>query len=128
MPEPLKQESPNQWVWILRERLESAHSFVRQNLETAMNRQKKYHDMKMSWEKFKPGDMVFVYFPKKKIGCSPKLTSFWRSSFEVLEQWSDVLYGVSCVRKGEKQIIHCDRMRKRKDHILNFESLGNDEQ
>ena len=129
MPEPLREESTNQWVWVLRERLERAHSFVRQNLETAMNRQKKYHDMRMSWEKFKPRDMVFVYFPQKKIGCSPKLTSFWRGPFEVLEQWSDVLYAVSCGRKGEKQIIHCDRMRKRKDQILNFESfeLGNDE-
>ena len=64
MPEPLKEESTNQWVWVLRERLERAHSFVPQNLETAMNRQKKYHDMRMSWEKFKPGDMVFVYFPQ----------------------------------------------------------------
>ena len=85
-----------------------------------MNWQKKYHDMRMSWEKFKPGDMVFVYFPQKKIGCSPKLTSFWRGPFEVLEQWSDVLYAVSCGRKSEKQ---------RKDQILNFESLelDNDE-
>lgn len=44
-----------------------------------MNPQKKYHDMRMSWEKFKLGDMVFVYFPeKKKICCSAKLTLFWR--------------------------------------------------
>ena len=46
-----------------------------------------------------------------------------RGAFEVLEQWSDVLYAVWCGRKDEKQIIYCDKMRKRKDQILNFESL-----
>ena len=120
-PQIMKEESPNQWAWILREKLEKAHSFVRENLDTAMNRQKRYHDMKLSWERFKPGDKVFVYFPQKKVGCSPKLTSFWRGPFEVLEQWSDVLYAVSCGRGGEKQIIHCDRMRKKSDQTLNFE-------
>ena len=115
MPEPLREESTNQWVLVLRERLERAHSFVRQNLKTAMNRQKKYHDMRMSWEKFKPGDMVFVYFPQKKIGCSPKLTSFWRGPFEVLEQWSDVLYAVSGERVKSKSFtaIECEREKNR---------------
>lgn len=121
MPETMKEESLNHWAWTLREKLERTHSFVRENLETAMNRQKRYHDMKLSWERFKPGDRVFVYFPQKKIGCSPKLTSFWRGPYEVLEQWSDVLYAVSCGRKGEKQIIHCDRLRKKRNQTLNFE-------
>lgn len=121
MPEHMKEETPNEWVWILRERLERAHNVVRQHIEDAMNRQKKYHDMKMSWEKFKKGDKVFVYFPQRKVGCSPKLTSFWRGPFDVLEQWSDVLYAVACGRKGDKQIIHCDRMRKKREQVLNFE-------
>lgn len=80
--------------------------------------------MKMSWERFKPGDQVFVYFPQKKIGCSPKLTSFWRGPFEVLEKWSDVLYAVNCRRKGERQIIHCDRLRKKRNQTLRGEDTG----
>ncbi|XP_062618853.1 uncharacterized protein LOC134280459 [Saccostrea cucullata] len=61
MPETMKEESPNHWAWTLREKLERAHSLMRENLETAMNRQKMYHDMKLSWEKFKPGDKVFFH-------------------------------------------------------------------
>ena len=44
----------------------------------------------------------------------------WCPPFEVLEM---VLNAVSCVRKGEKQIIHCDSMRKRKNqwpYLLKF--------
>nr|XP_034331654.1 KRAB-A domain-containing protein 2-like [Crassostrea gigas] len=57
MPEHRKDETPNEWVWILRERLERAHNVVRQHtsIEDAMNRQK-----------FKKGDNVFVYFPQRK--------------------------------------------------------------
>lgn len=38
MPEHMKEETPNEWVWILRERLERAHNVVRQHIEDAMNR------------------------------------------------------------------------------------------
>lgn len=32
-----------------------------------------------------------------------------------------MLYAVACGRKGEKQIIHCDRMRKKRQQVLNCE-------
>lgn len=48
MPEHMNEETPNEWVWILRERPERAYSVVRQQIEDAMNWQKKYHDMNMS--------------------------------------------------------------------------------
>lgn len=32
MPELMKEETPNEWIWILRGRLERAHNFVRQHI------------------------------------------------------------------------------------------------
>ncbi|CAG2207282.1 unnamed protein product [Mytilus edulis] len=46
----------------MKERMESAHSIVRKNTETAMRRQKKYHDLKLSWQKIEKDDEVYVYF------------------------------------------------------------------
>jgi hypothetical protein len=44
----VKTSPKNQWVWELKERMEEAHAKVRQNTRTAMLRQKRYHDLKLS--------------------------------------------------------------------------------
>ena len=125
MPPSIKPIPANQWVWELRERLESVHTMVRQNTGASMRRQKKYHDKKVSYEKFMPGDHVYVYFPVRTAGCSSKLTSFWRGPYQVSEKLSDVLYRVNCGRANTLQVIHCDRMRKAKEQILTNEELDN---
>ena len=86
MPSSIKTIPPNRWVWELQERLEQAHDLVRKYSEGSILRQKAYHDRKVSWERFEIGDKVYVYFPVKRIGCSPKLTSFWRGCFRSKEK------------------------------------------
>ena len=109
MPDSWKKLPQHEWVWILKERMEKAHAVVRDYSEQSIKRQKQYHDMKMSFEKFKVGDIVYVLFPQKKVGCSSKLTSFWRGPFDVVAKLSKVLYRVNCGRNGKDQVIHCDR-------------------
>jgi hypothetical protein len=53
-------------------------------------------------------DIVYVFFPQKKKGCTLKFTSFWRGPFNILGKLSEVLYEVDCGRNNEPQIIHCD--------------------
>ena len=77
LPQLIRPIPNNQWVWELRDRIESAHALVREYTQQAMHRQKQIHDMRMSYETFTIGDQVFVYFPVKKIGTSSKFTSFW---------------------------------------------------
>ena len=62
MPQAQKEVPTNKWAWKMKERMESAHSIVRRNTETAMRRQKRYHDLKLSWQKFEKDDEVYVYF------------------------------------------------------------------
>ncbi len=100
MPPSIAPIPVNKWVWELKERLEKAHTFVRQNTGQSMQRQKKYRDRKLSYEVFEPGNNVYVYFPVKKVGCSSKLTSYWRGPYQVSEKLSDVLYKVNCGRAG----------------------------
>jgi hypothetical protein len=87
-----------------------------------MLRQKRYHDLKLSWQKFENGDEAYVYFPVRKTEHSSKLTSYWRGPFKVLEKCTDVTYRVECGNKGKSQIIHVDRMRKRNPQILGGET------
>lgn len=110
------------WVWELRERIEEAHALVRKYSEGSILRQKTYHDKRASWERFEANDIVYVFFPQKKKGCTPKFTSFWRGPFNILGKLSEVLYEVDCGRNNEPQIIHCDRLKRKVKQRLRGES------
>ncbi|XP_062584077.1 protein NYNRIN-like [Saccostrea cucullata] len=116
----------NRWAWLLQERLGEAHHIVRENTKGEMMRQKRYHDKKLRWQRFSPRDHVYVFFPRRRMGTSPKLTSFWQGPFEVLEKCSEFTYKVSCGNKGSAQVIHVDRMRLVKPQILSGEVELND--
>ena len=122
LPPNVKHEPPNSWVWELQERLESAHAYVRETTGLAIERQKKNHDKKLSYEGFNVGDWVFVYFPVKKTGQSHKFTPFWRGPFEVMEKMSEVLLKINCGRNRGIVTIHIDRVRKVRNQILRGES------
>lgn len=118
MPNSIKHIPDSQWVWELKEKMESCHKFVRENTGCSMQRQKKIHDQRNSYELFNVGDMVYIYFPVKKQGTSVKFTSFWKGPYNVVDKLSDILYKVDCGRNQSLQVIHCDRMRKCKDQTL----------
>ena len=124
MPPNVKHEPTNLWVWELQERLESVHKFVREATGSAIARQKKIHDKKLSYENFNVDDRVLVYFPVKKTGQTHKFTSFWRGPFEVIEILTEVLLKINCGRNGTVATIHIDRVRKVRNQILRGESEG----
>ena len=92
------------------------------NSKGAMLRQKRYHDQKLSWTKFEPGDSVYVFFPNVPAGTTHKLASRWRGPFKILDRLSEVTYRIPCGYKGKKQVIHADRMRLRHPQVLRGES------
>ena len=122
MPNLARNIPPNQWAWDLKEKLEAAHSLVRQHTSEAMLRQKSQHDQKLSWQAFKPGDEVYVYFPRYAVGKSPKLTQFWRGPFAVEAKLPDLTYKVNCGPRGKPQVIHVDRMRLKRRQELSHEN------
>ncbi|CAC5396944.1 Transposon Ty3-I Gag-Pol polyprotein,Transposon Ty3-G Gag-Pol polyprotein [Mytilus coruscus] len=123
MSQAQKEVPTNKWAWKMKERMESAHSIVRTNTETAMRRQKRYHDLKLSWQKFEKDDEVYVYFPVRKSGRSPKFTSFWRGPFTIIDRCTEVTYRVNCAYRGKEQVIHVDRIRKKNMQRLRDEAI-----
>ena len=103
MPSIVKAIPNNQWVWELQDRIESAHATVRKHTQQSMRRQKQLHDSRTSFEKFKVGDQVFVYFPVRPVGTSSKFPSYLRGPFKISGILSDVLYKVNCGRNGSDQ-------------------------
>ena len=122
MPPGIKSASTNDWVWELRESLETVHTFVRQSTSLSICRQKRYHDRKSNYEKIEVNDIVYVYFPVKQTGQSVKLSSFWRGPFKIKEKLADVLFIVDCGRNGSNQVIHIDRIKRAKTQLLSYET------
>ena len=91
-----------------------------------MKRQKKYHDVKNSWEQFDVGQQVYVFFQVKKVGTSGKFTSYWKGPFQVVGKMSDVLYSIDCGRNGSNQVIHCERIRRCPQQVLKGEQGKSD--
>ncbi|VDI40402.1 Hypothetical predicted protein [Mytilus galloprovincialis] len=111
----------HKWAWELKERLEDAHSFFMQRMPGEMRRQKRYHDLKLSYESFRSGDQVICLLPCKETGKSPKLTCFWRGPFTILEKSGDLTYKVDCGIQGTPQIIHVDRINLKHKQVLRGE-------
>ena len=66
---PVERTFASDWVNKLRERMEWAHELARANIETAMLRQKRYHDSKPFSDSFEPGDRVFVFLQHDLVGA-----------------------------------------------------------
>jgi hypothetical protein len=128
MPQATKFVPHNKWAWKLKETLEDAHRFVRENIDTAMMRQKRYHDQKLSWQQFKPDDNVYVYFPLRKVGRSPKFTSYWQGPFKIIDKVTDLTYRVNCGPRGKPQVVHVDRLRHKREQVLRGEIVDNEVQ
>ena len=123
MPRNLKAIPQNTWAWELKEKMEDAHQLVREHVKGQMLRQKQLHDKKLSWQSFKPGDDVFVFFPNVKPGQSPKLACRWKGPFRIISKLSDVTYQVRCGNKRKIQVIHADRIKPRKAQVLRHEKM-----
>uniref|UniRef100_W5MBG4 Integrase catalytic domain-containing protein n=1 Tax=Lepisosteus oculatus TaxID=7918 RepID=W5MBG4_LEPOC len=83
------------YEWDLRQRMRQVHSFARTNLTQTGVRQKRYYDLRCRGPAFQPGDLVWVYSPRRRKGLSPKLAPSWEGPAEVLGALGEICY---CVR------------------------------
>lgn len=118
MSRNIKSLPHNQWAGQLLERMNDAQRVVRANIRGVMQRQKRNHDQKLSWQSFQPGEEVFVFFLNVKTGQSHKLASRWHGAFRVLVKLTDVTYRVRCGRRRKTQGIHVDRLKRRQAQVL----------
>lgn len=97
----MKRIPQNRWVWELQEKVEEAHTTVRKLMNDTIQRQKWYHDIKkINWQLFDTGDKVYVYFPRRKAGTSPKFFSYLQGPCEVMGKCSNMTHEVNCVTRG----------------------------
>ena len=86
-----------------------AYEKLAKTKEEATAKAKKYYDRRQKAVSFKPGDLVYVYWPESGDGKAKKLLPKWRGPFKVINRMSDVVYRV---RNDNQNIpVHVQRLK-----------------
>ena len=99
------------YVELLQNRLKEAYETVNSRLKTMTQRMKKRYDAKVKDIQLEPGELVFYYCPRRKIGSYQK----WRRLSTlgmIVKRFNDVLYSVKLSPRSSPIIIHADRLRR----------------
>ena len=91
-PDSTKEMATHQYVQKLKERIQAAHDFARQNMTTAVKRQRRQYckDKKL----FQIGQRVWLFTPKVAVGESKKLSAMWTGPWTIVETPSDLLFTI----------------------------------
>lgn len=104
-----------------RERLDEARKVALERLETRQKKEAKRYDESRRDVTFKPGDLVRVHTPTRKIGKSTKLLPQYHGPYKVIKQVGPVNYEIEKGR-GKKDVVHVARMSKyyQRDNYYNL--------
>ena len=90
--------------------LQNVYEQVRQNLGLAVSVQKRQYNKKAFDRKFKVGDGVWHYNPRRKKGKCPKLDIPWDGPYFVTHILGNVVYGIRMNRRSKSKIVHVDKL------------------
>ena len=96
----------------LKENLSLMYDLVRENLGKTGNRQKRNYDVKVAYNNYKVGDLVYFRDDTKTRGLSPKLKRRkWIGPCVITKKYSDLLFEIKPSRKKKSKTLHHDRLK-----------------
>lgn len=94
----------------LRVKLNCVHNDVRNNLLMKSDKMKLNFDSKAHMLTFKTGDKVWLYFPHRVRGKSPKLQCDWEGPYIIRSKLNDVVYRIQKIPNGKLKVVHMNRL------------------
>ena len=90
---------------------EHVFALNRKHLQAALDNQKRAYEKRKNEYKYKPGDGVWLYNPRRKVGRSPKLDSPWEPvPYTVVKVLGDVLCLIKKSIRGKARVVHKDKL------------------
>jgi len=108
---PSESVSCDDFVESVRDRMQTAHTIVRNHLGQAAVRNKKYYDMRVRPAKYKRGDWVYNYNPRKFKGRQDKWSRKYTGPFCVIQVLGPVNVQLQKNRKSRPFISHIDKVK-----------------
>ena len=99
------------FVENVRDRLQTAYTLVRENLGQAAVRNKKYYDMRVKPAKYKRGDWVYYFNPRKFKGRQDKWARKYTGPFCVVDVPGPVNVKLQKNHRSRSFITHIDKIK-----------------
>mgnify|MGYP005985345123 CR=1 FL=1 len=68
------------------------------------------HELRDNSVGFQTGDLVWLYNPRSRNGCCPKLPSDWKGPYTVVTRINDVVYRIRRGPKRKMKIVYLGRL------------------
>ena len=73
------------FIQELEMKLHDIHEFARKKMNASGKVMKKNYDIKVNFRNYSEGDLVWYYYPQRKVGRSSKIMRPWCGPFKVIE-------------------------------------------
>ena len=118
-----KPQPRTEYAAKLRRTLDRAHSVARETLGRDAEEAKRRYDVRAEMPRFKVGDKVWLYDPRRKKGVNPKLQRPWVGPCIVRKKITDVVFRVRLPR-GKDLVVHADRLQAYQEEEKEGGSVG----
>ena len=95
----------------LRSKMQIAHEIARRYQGVCSRRSKELHDVRISYNNYKQGDMVWCLLEERKVGIAPKLQPLYAGPFPIKRKLSDINFILQLDKDGKEKIVHHDKLK-----------------
>jgi len=92
--------------------LESAYGTARRELGVTAEREKKYYDLRVRPKLFKKCDWVWYYYPRRRVGRSPKWQRLYTGPYLIVEEVGPVNLKLQRSARSLPFVVHRDKVKK----------------
>ena len=87
------------------------HEFARLHLHLRSDQMKDHYDSCIGENQpLKKGDPVWLYWPQRKKGFSPKLMRSWKGPYAVVKKINDLIYWIQLGPHAKQKVVHWNRL------------------
>jgi hypothetical protein len=126
-------ETFDDYVADMETKASQAYKIVRQRLRVVAQRSKRDYDIHVKEVKYKVGDWVYYYNPRRYRGKSPKWQRLFTGPFLVTRVIAPSNYALQKTQRSKPFVVHCDKLKTCYDnhgeswlHDMAIESDGDD--
>ena len=94
----------------LRDRLHHLHHAVRERADIVSLRMKERYDLRAKRPTFPVGSEVWLFDPRRRVGQSPKLRSWWDGPYQVQRVINDVVVAIRRNERCRTRVVHVGRL------------------
>jgi transposase InsO family protein len=92
--------------------MEEAYSTTRQQLNVTANRSKRYYDMRVRKNEYTVGSWVWYYYPRRRVGVSPKWQRYYQGPYLVTQVLGPVNVRIQRSRRATPLVAHVDKLKR----------------